>query len=98
MDFFFQIWATKSLKKIGNLLRFFLATNTCTHRGPIFPQGERRPRTVDVLGHWELTLIQRWRAEGMVVSLPFFIYFARLVAIRDKSDSKNCIVYLLKQF
>ena len=53
---------------------------------------------MDVLGHWELTLIQRWRAEGMVVSLPFFIYFARLVAIRGKSDSKNCIVYLLKQF
>ena len=33
---------------------------------------------MDVLGHWELTLIQRWRAEGMVVFLLFFIYFARL--------------------
>ena len=53
---------------------------------------------MDVLGHWKLTLTQRWRAEGMVVSLPFFIYFARLVAIRGRSDSKNCIVYLLKQF
>ena len=53
---------------------------------------------MDVLGHWELTLIQRWRAEGMVVSLPFFIYFARLVAIIGRSNSKNGIVYLLKQF
>ena len=34
----------------------------------------------------------------MVVFLPFFIYFARLVAIIDGSDSKNYIIYLLKQF
>ena len=53
---------------------------------------------MDVLGHWELTLVQRWRAEGMVVFLPFFIYFARLVAIIDGSNSKNYIIYLLKQF
>ena len=53
---------------------------------------------MDVLGHWKLTLTQRWRAEGMVVSLSFFIYFARLVAIIGRSDSKNCIIYLLKQF
>ena len=53
---------------------------------------------MDVLGHWKLTLFQRWRAEGMVVSLSFFIYFARLVAIIGRSNSKNCIIYLLKQF
>ena len=53
---------------------------------------------MDVLGHWKLTLTQRWRAEGMVVFLRFFIYFARLVAIIGRSDSKNCIIYLLKQF
>ena len=52
---------------------------------------------MDVLGHWKLTLIQRWHAKGMVVFLPFFIYFARLVAIRGRSNSKNCIIYLLKQ-
>jgi len=53
---------------------------------------------VDVLGHWELTLIQRWRVEGMVVFLPFFIYFARLVAIIDGSNRKNYIIYPFKQF
>ena len=53
---------------------------------------------MDVLGHWKLTLIQRWHAEGMVVFLPFFIYFARLVVIIGRSDSKTCIIYLLKQF
>ena len=51
---------------------------------------------MDVSGHWELTLIQRWRGEGMVVFLPFFIYFARLVAIIGRSNSKKCIIYLLK--
>ena len=35
---------------------------------------------------------------SMVVFLPFFIYFARLVAIIDGSNSKNYIIYLLKQF
>ena len=53
---------------------------------------------MDVLGHWELTLIPRWRAEGMFDFLPFFIYFVRLVAIIDGSNSKNYIIYLLKQF
>ena len=53
---------------------------------------------MDVLGHWELTLIQRWRTEGMVVFLSFFIYFARLVVIVGRSNSKNCIIYLFKQF
>ena len=53
---------------------------------------------MDGLGHWKLTLVQRWRAEGMVVFLRFFIYFARLVAIIGRSDSKNCIIYVLKQF
>ena len=53
---------------------------------------------MDVLGHWKLTLIQRWRAEGMVVFLRFFIYFARLVAIIGISNSKNCMFYPLKQF
>ena len=53
---------------------------------------------MDVLGHWELTLIQRWRAEGMVVFLPFFINFARLVAIIGRSNRKSCIIYLFKQF
>ena len=53
---------------------------------------------MDVLGHWELTLIPRWRAEGMFVFLPFFIYLVRLVAIIDGSNSKNYIIYLLKQF
>ena len=51
---------------------------------------------MDVLGHWELTLIQRWRAEGIVGFLLFFILSARLVAIIGRSDSKNCIIYLLK--
>ena len=64
--------------------------------GPYFYAGARRPRIVDVLGHWELTLIRRWGAEGMVVFLLFFIHFARLVAIIGRSNSKNCIIYLLK--
>ena len=53
---------------------------------------------MDVLGHWKLTLIQRWRVEDVVVFLPFFIYFARLVAIIGRSNSKNCISYLYEQF
>ena len=96
MDLFSNL-SYEVAKKIKNLF-FFLAANTCTHQGPIFPHRDRRPRIVDVLGHWELTLIQRWRAEGMVVFLLFFIYFARLVAIIGRSNSKNGIVYLLKQF
>ena len=80
-------------KKIENLF-CFLAANTCTYRGPIFAHRARRPRIVDVLGHWELTLVQRWRSEGMVVFLPFCVYFARLVSIIDRSNCKNCIIYL----
>ena len=88
---FFQIWAAKKLENL-----FFLAAHA--PNGPLFFRRKRRPCIVDVLGHWELTLIQRWRAEGMVVFLPNFIYFARLVAIIDRSDRNNNIIYLFKQF
>ena len=44
----------QSGKKIASLFHF-LAANTCTHRGPIFQQRAKRPRIVDVLGHWELS-------------------------------------------
>ena len=91
MAFFLQIWAAKKLENL-----FFLAVHA--PNGPLFFRRERRPRIVDVLGHWELILIQRWRAEGMVVFLPYFIYFARLVAIIDRSDRNNNIIYLFKQF
>ena len=65
----------KVAEKIANLFYFFLAANTCTHWGPIFQQRARRPRIVVDLGHWKLSLIQRWRAEGMVgFSLVFHLF------------------------
>ena len=56
----------------------FSAANTCTHRGPMFQPRRRRPPIVDDLGHWELSLIQRWRAEGMVGSSPVFHLFCKV--------------------
>ena len=59
---------------------------------------------MDVLGHWELNLILKkygaWKEgrHAMVDFLPFFIFFARLVAIKDGLNRKNCIFYLFKQF
>ena len=35
---------------------------------------------------------------GMVDFLPFFIYFARLVEIKDGSNRKNCIFIFLNSF
>ena len=66
-----------SNKVAGNLasLFYFFYQQTCTHRGPIFQQRARRPRIVVDLGHWELSLIQRWRAKGMVgFSLVFHLF------------------------
>ena len=52
-----------------------------------------------VFGHWELkTLIQRWREEGMVVFLPFFIYFARSEAIIDRSTEMTVFFIFLSSF
>ena len=65
-----------------------------THR-PTGSYFSKRPR---VWGHWELNMIQRWRAEGMVLFRSFFIYFARLVAIIGGSNTTNNISYLFKQF
>ena len=66
----------KVAEKIANPFYFFLTANTCTHWGPIFQQRASRPRFVVDLGHWELSLIQRWRAEGMVgFSLIFHLFY-----------------------
>ena len=53
---------------------------------------------MDVLGHWKLTVIQRWCAEGMVVFLPFFIYFARLVAIYADKTVRTALFICLNSF
>ena len=56
----------------------FFSSKTFTNRGPIFQQRAKRPRVVDVLGHWELSYIQRWRAEGMVGFSPVFHLFCKV--------------------
>ena len=68
----------QSREKDSKSIYFFLAANTCTHRGPIFLQRAKRPRIVDVLGHWELSKIQRWRFEGMVGFSPVFHLFCKV--------------------
>ena len=75
-----------------------LPVQTHAPTGALFSLRAKRPRIVDVFGPWEPTLIQRWREKGMVVFFSFFIYFARLVVIIDRSNRNNCIIYLFKQF
>ena len=71
---FFVDLSNKVTEQIASLFYFFLAANTYTHRGP--GPWARRPRIVVDLGHWELSLIQRWRAEGMVgFSLIFHLFY-----------------------
>ena len=100
--FFFCRSQRQSRGKVESL-DFFLAANTCTHRGPTFKQNARRPRIVDYFGSWELKSTKSKMARGRhqkawLVFLSFFICFARLVAIIGGSNSKKCRSYRFKKF
>ena len=100
--FFFCTSQRQSHRKVESLC-FFLAANTCTHRGLTFQQTARRPRIVDDLGAWELKstkskMARRRQQKAWLVFISFFIYFARLVAIIGGSNSKDCRRYRFKKF
>ena len=62
---FFVDLSNKVAEKIASL--FYLFSSKHMHPpGPYISERATRPRMVVDLGHWELSLIQRWRAEGMV--------------------------------
>ena len=71
---FFVDLSNKVAEKIASLFYFFSSTHVHPP-GPYISERARRPRIVVDLGHWKLSLIQRWRAEGMVgFSLDFHLF------------------------
>ena len=64
--------------------------------GPSFYARSKKAAHWGRFGALGTNTLQRWRGEGMVVLMPFLIHFARLVAIIGRSNSKKCIIYLLK--
>ena len=67
--------SNKVAEKIASLFYFFWQQIHAPTRAVFFQRRARRPRIVVDLGHWELNLIQRWRAEGMVgFSLVFHLF------------------------
>ena len=97
--FFFCRSERQSLRKIESML-FFLAADTCTHRGPIISANSKEAAHCGRFGALGTKNVIQKMARGRHgwVFLSLFIYFARLVAIIGGSYSKNCRTYRFKKF
>ena len=79
---------------------FFLAADTCTHRGPIISANSKEAAHCGRFGALGTKNVIQKMARGRHgwVFLSLFIYFARLVAIIGGSYSKNYRKYRFKKF
>ena len=75
--FFVDLSDRKSQKDSESMLLFFLAANSCTHRGPIISAKSKEAAHYGRFGALGTkNLIQRWRVEGMV---GFFSRFSSIL-------------------